>query len=223
VVEITYRDQLDIFDPADWTWPVHVIGLGGIGSALLLPLAKIGVGEIHIWDDDRVEAHNVPAQMLYRKSDVGRKKVDAALDVIGQYELPVTLIGHDQWVDETTDLEGVVLSGVDSMLSRKAIWQAVKDNALVPLYMDGRIASEFAQVLTIDPVNQSDIEEYEGAWLFDDASATALPCASRTIIHPPLQVAAWMTANLTLFARGERLEVHQIGNLGVSQYTAGVR
>ena len=36
----SYADQQQIFDPDKFTWPVHVIGLGGIGSALLLQLTS---------------------------------------------------------------------------------------------------------------------------------------------------------------------------------------
>ena len=58
-VPLDFSHQTDIFDPNEFGWPVHLIGAGGIGSALALPVMKIGVREIHLWDTDDVEPHNV--------------------------------------------------------------------------------------------------------------------------------------------------------------------
>lgn len=72
-----YSDQTDIFDPAKFGWPVHLIGVGGIGSAVVFPLLKLGIHELHVWDSDKVEPRNIPAQLVYRLSDVGTSKVEA--------------------------------------------------------------------------------------------------------------------------------------------------
>lgn len=214
---IPFGDQADIFDPKRWTWPLHVIGLGGIGSALLLPLVKLGVSEIHIWDNDIVEPHNVPAQLLYRVSDVGKSKVEAAASVIDSYGMDVRIHQHNQWVTPSTELEGVVMSGVDSITSRQLIWEAVKYNPQVPLYVDGRIGSENVQVLTANPSDDDSITRYE-SWFFSAEEAADLPCSARTIIHSPLQVAAWMIIQLTLYARGELPKGCVLANLREMKY-----
>lgn len=218
---IPYNDQIEIFDPAEWVWPIHVIGLGGIGSALLLPLVKLGVREIHLWDDDEVEPHNVPAQLLYRRSDVGRPKVEAAAEIIESYGLDVTVIQHPFWVTPSTRLEGVVLSGVDSMTSRRAIWEAIKFNPQVPLYLDGRIGGEQVQTFSVDPVDDESIDRYE-PWLVSEADVVDLPCSARTIIHSPLQVAVWMIEQLTLYARGELSTGFAAANLRKMQYVMSI-
>ncbi len=219
---VSYADQVDIFDPKRWTWPVHVIGLGGIGSALLLPLVKLGVREIHLWDDDTVEPHNVPAQLLYRASDVGKPKVSAAAEIIESYGLDVTVIQHSCWVTPATQLEGVVMSGVDSMASRRAIWEAIKFNPQVPFYLDGRIGGQQVQVFAVDPVDDQSIERYE-PWLVSDTDVVDLPCSARTIIYAPLQVAVWMTSQLTLYAQGELPTGFAAANLWEMQYVASIR
>ena len=66
---------------------VGVVGIGGIGSPIALTLAKMGVGEIVVWDYDKVEIHNTGSQ-LYRKQDVGFNKVEALRNII------VELTGH---------------------------------------------------------------------------------------------------------------------------------
>ena len=67
--------QLEYFDPtALRDEEVHVIGLGAIGSHVCEMLARIGVENIHIYDFDTVEAHNI-ANQNYFYDDVGVLKV----------------------------------------------------------------------------------------------------------------------------------------------------
>jgi len=220
---IDYSDQTDIFDPRTFSWPVHVIGLGGVGSALFALLVKLGVSEVHVWDHDTVEPHNIPAQQLYRsRSDVGVSKVVAACDYAIRQEVDCNVVPHDEFVDSTTKLEGVVISGVDSMRSRKAIWDALKFNTLTPLYMDGRIGGEQWSLLTLNPSDFDQIERYEQT-LFSDEDASPLPCAARTVIHPPAVLTGHMVANLTLFARGMRPKESLSGHLRAMQYLVSAR
>ena len=201
---VSYADQTDIFDPEEFTWPVHVIGLGGIGSALVLPLVKLGLrSPIHLWDDDQViEPHNIPAQLVYRPADIGKPKAETITEILTPYaDDRCELIPHAEKVSDSTKLEGVVISGVDSMSSREAIWQAVQYNVEVPLYMDGRIGGEQLQLLTLNPSDFEEVGFYEN-WLFDDDDASPLPCAARTVIGPPVVLAGMIITQLTRFARG---------------------
>jgi molybdopterin-synthase adenylyltransferase len=61
---------------------VVVLGAGGLGSWSASGLACAGVGRIVVVDDDRVELSNLNRQILYRASDLGRPKVDAAADAL---------------------------------------------------------------------------------------------------------------------------------------------
>ncbi len=209
-----YSDQTDIFDPAKFAWPVHMIGLGGIGSATVLPLVKLGLrSTLHLWDNDEVEPRNIPAQLIYRPSDVGKSKVQATIDTLSGYiEAPTELQGHTEFVTATTDLSGVVISGVDSMSARNDIWQAVKWNPEVPLLLDGRIGGEQLTLLALSPSDPEAIEYYEELWLFPDEEGAELPCAARTVIHPVVVLAGCIVAQLTRFARGlpptQYIDVH---------------
>ncbi|HVX24568.1 MAG TPA: ThiF family adenylyltransferase [Candidatus Saccharimonadales bacterium] len=200
----SYADQTDIFDPARFTWPVHVIGLGGIGSSLVLPLVKLGLRtELHLWDDDElIEPHNIPAQLVYRRSDIGKAKAPTMVEILEPYcEPQCQLVPHAEKVTSETPLSGIVISGVDSMASRQAIWEAIKLNFEVPLYIDGRIGGEQIQLFTVDPSDLDASELYEEGWLFPDEDGAELPCAARTVIGPPVVLAGMIITQLTRFAR----------------------
>lgn len=59
---------------------VLVVGLGGLGSVASLYLANAGVGHLVINDFDRVDATNLPRQILFRDSDVGEYKTHATAE-----------------------------------------------------------------------------------------------------------------------------------------------
>lgn len=204
LLPVSYADQTDIFNPATFTWPVHVIGVGGIGSALVLPLIKLGLSsKLHLWDPDRVEPHNIPAQLIYRPTDIGKLKVEAAADTLAGFsEGKCEIVCHSEYVGPSTPLDGVVISGVDSMAARYDIWEGVRYNVEVPLYMDGRIGGEQMQLFTLNPSNYEAVVFYETEWLFPDEEGSDLPCAARTVIHPPTVLAGHIIAQLTRFARG---------------------
>ncbi len=57
---------------------VAVFGVGGVGGYVVEVLARSGVGELDLFDDDRVCLTNVNRQILALISTVGRHKVDVA-------------------------------------------------------------------------------------------------------------------------------------------------
>lgn len=57
-----------------------VVGAGGLGCPAAQYLAGGGVGRLLLNDFDRVDASNLPRQILFTPDDIGRLKVDAARD-----------------------------------------------------------------------------------------------------------------------------------------------
>jgi adenylyltransferase/sulfurtransferase len=57
-----------------------IAGLGGLGSISAYYLAAAGVGRLMIVDRDRVAVENLNRQILHNTVDIGRPKVDSALE-----------------------------------------------------------------------------------------------------------------------------------------------
>lgn len=200
-----YSDQRKIFDPESWGWPVHLIGAGGVNNLVGPMLAKMGITELHVWDDDTLEERNCPAEMSYSYRMVGRPKVDAMEDAI-QYLMGPTfrLSKHYERVTAETKLSGIVIAGVDSMASRKVIWQAVQNNLIdIPLFIDGRSGGEDWQIFAFPPVDYDLADSYAGenGWLFDDAEAAKLDCGARNIVYVAGRLASEITRIITRFHR----------------------
>ena len=54
---------------------VLIIGVGGLGSAILPYLVAAGVGEIGIIDEDTIDYTNLQRQVIYKTNSVGKSKV----------------------------------------------------------------------------------------------------------------------------------------------------
>jgi molybdopterin/thiamine biosynthesis adenylyltransferase len=64
---------------------VTILGVGGLGSWALCGLACAGVGHVRLVDHDTIDISNLNRQLLYRREDVGRRKVEAAAEAIAAF------------------------------------------------------------------------------------------------------------------------------------------
>jgi molybdopterin/thiamine biosynthesis adenylyltransferase len=101
---------------------VLIVGLGGLGSIAAQYLAGAGLGRLILADRDRVEASNLQRQTLYRQSDVGLAKTEAALRQLAALnpEVRLELADEQSWPAQIAQAD-VVLDCTDNFPSRHAI------------------------------------------------------------------------------------------------------
>jgi len=102
---------------------VLVVGAGGLGSPAALYLAAAGVGTLGIVDFDVVDESNLQRQILFSASDVGRPKVEAAVERLRGINPEIRIVPHAVRFDLDNALELVrsydlVLDGSDNFPTR---------------------------------------------------------------------------------------------------------
>ena len=102
---------------------VLLIGAGGLGSPAALYLAAAGVGTLGIVDFDEVDLTNLQRQVIHGTSDIGRLKIDSAIDRIGEINPHVHVERYDTALKSSNALEiardyDVLVDGTDNFPTR---------------------------------------------------------------------------------------------------------
>lgn len=84
---------------------VCIIGLGGTGSHLALSLISIGVENLLIVDFDNIELSNTARQVLYNEDDIGRNKIDVAVEKLLKYNSKANIVALNRHIQELGDLD----------------------------------------------------------------------------------------------------------------------
>jgi molybdopterin/thiamine biosynthesis adenylyltransferase len=100
-----------------------VVGLGGLGGAVVEILARVGVGRLVLVDGDRFEDSNLNRQLLSSVEGLSRPKADSALRRVAEINPSVAAEAHAEFLTaENADgiLQGcdVVVDCLDNLPSR---------------------------------------------------------------------------------------------------------
>jgi molybdopterin/thiamine biosynthesis adenylyltransferase len=137
---------------------VAVVGAGGLGGYILEELARLGVGQIIVLDDDVFEEHNLNRQLLSAPAKLGRVKVEVAAERLAEINPAVTVRAVRARCDKAqgaTLLTGAdcVVDAVDNVSSRLEL-EEVCEGLSVPL-VHGAIGGWYGHVMTIFPGERS--------------------------------------------------------------------
>jgi molybdopterin/thiamine biosynthesis adenylyltransferase len=192
--------QSDLVETDALEIPIVMIGCGGIGSFSALALAKMGCTQLTVYDDDRVEEHNIPNQ-LYRPCDIGQLKVICLAEIIKDFTGTAVDARPDRVQGQR--LQGIVVSGVDSMEARRRIWdRSIRYKAGVTAYIDARMGAEVARIYTVHPADPDDIRFYERT-LYSDDDAMQVPCTAQAIIYNCFGIASLVAGQVKRVTMGE--------------------
>ena len=209
-----YHRQHGLYNPTEHANDhVTFIGVGGIGSFAAFATGKLGVPKITLVDDDTVELHNAPNQMhpvTWFEPDVtaiGEPKVDVTAKMIldhsgGLVDVCPVNAKHDG----VAQYDGVVVSGLDSMAARQAVWdEKIKGNVAVNLYIDARISGQLILIYAVpDPYVPDVCKKYEET-LHSDEEAERVSCTERGIIDVGFQCGALISRMIRRHFNGEAI------------------
>jgi len=140
---------------------VLVIGVGGLGSPVVMYLASSGVGHVVISDDDQVDLTNLQRQIVHRTADVGRDKVSSARDVMLALN------------------PGIEVSAINARLSGEALREQVRLADVVVDASDNfatRFALNEACVMEKTPLVSGSVIRMEGQVTVFRADQPGSPC-----------------------------------------------
>ena len=177
--EEVYERQLGIIDMGGLQKSRAVlIGAGSVGSMVAITLAKMGVKDMQVWDNDTVEIHNLPSQ-FYRIRDIGILKVIALGSIILEYTGIQIGVKPNLYTGQTLHTPVIIVT-TDTMASRLvAFKQACKRRCW---FIDARMGAELGIVFKINCAVKAQQKYYLKNWFSDD-EAEELPCTARTIIY----------------------------------------
>ena len=179
--------HLSVFQPhAFGNRRVDVVGCGAVGSRIAMSLAKLGIENIHLWDDDRVEEHNIPNQ-VFDLGDLGKLKVVALAEKIRTATGTAATVSQER-VSGAQPLGEVVFLLVDSMESRKEIWEgALKYKLATSLLIETRMGADEGRVYVLNPNRLEDVTGWEKT-LYTDAEAETSACGASVSVGPTAEI-----------------------------------
>lgn len=131
-----------------------VVGVGGLGCAVLNYLAAVGVGTLGLVDYDQVSISNLNRQVLHWTEDAGRWKTESAAEKLARLNPEVRLFPVKDRLDEEALRQlivqyDVVLDCTDSLTTRAALNRVAVGNGK-PL-VHGGVSGFSGQVTAVLP------------------------------------------------------------------------
>lgn len=139
---------------------VNIVGVGAIGSHIAHQLAKSGMQNVTLWDLDRISTHNIPNQH-FSVDDIGKNK---AVVMAEQIKRDTGMEYRVRKVWRKQSFKGLVFSCVDSMATRKAILEKMKEG----MFIETRMGVYHGQIFSIDPRKEEQTKFWMGHYVGDD-------------------------------------------------------
>ena len=113
---------------------VIVFGVGGVGGYTVEALARTGVGQIDVVDNDNVSLSNINRQIIALHSTVGRKKVEVIKERINDIDKAIVVNSYDVFLtpDNINDFDlkkyDYVIDAIDTVKSKIALAELCDKN-----------------------------------------------------------------------------------------------
>jgi molybdopterin/thiamine biosynthesis adenylyltransferase len=208
--------HLEFFNPIKLEDSIHIIGVGAIGSNLAETIARLGLTNIHLYDFDVVNKHNV-ANQLYFDDQIDKPKVECIAETMRRINPDIDITIHDKGWSTGTKLAGYVFLAVDDIEIRKQIVKENRYNTSIKAMFDFRMGLEDAQHYACDWSNQKNIDNFYASMDFtheEAKEATPISACGTTlsVISTIRIVVSSGISNFINFVKGEKLKTMIIAN-----------
>ena len=151
---------------------VTIIGAGGIASALVTILAQMGFKKFHIWDDDKLEEHNL-STTAYPDDFVGASKVSCAKEMIYKFNKKAVVDMYLKRWEPGCYLSDIVLLTPDNMETRLDVHMQWKKNNNRKALIDMRMGALTMEVISVDKDNDNFGKTWQPSSAISDEACTA--------------------------------------------------
>lgn len=160
VLNITrHRNTFDPQPVIEAGHTISVVGAGSLGSQVVEALARLGLPNIEVFDDDVVEAHNVPNQ-AFGLAEIGKPKVDALAEIILR-DTGIRITARRERYNGKQRLGSIVFCCPDSMATRRLVFESgCRMKLHVQVLIESRIGVDQGRVYLINPCEPRHIDVY---------------------------------------------------------------
>lgn len=157
-MSIVTRSEQERFKDAKIT----VIGCGGIGGETIEMLARMGIGELVLVDEDAFDLSNLNRQTLASLKDLGLSKSAVAADKVRLINPYVKVTAFHEHVDgDNIDIiigdSDIVIDALDNVLTRVIVSRKALEKGIP--YIHGAIHGTLGQITVFLPNSDKTYEE----------------------------------------------------------------
>ena len=179
---------------------ITLIGVGATGSRIFEALINLGFSDIHLYDPDVVENHNI-ANQLYTAKDVGELKVHAAStwETCNTGEAACAKVYPEKIEGNCRHkVKGIVFLLTDTMLSRGEIANnTLKMNPNVELVIETRMAISHGNINMFNPMIMKEYLQWFATLISDDAGEESA-CGTSLTIGTTASIIANIAVNMMI-------------------------
>jgi len=202
-----YFKQEALFNPEiEGLQPIHIYGIGSIGSHLALSLAKTGYKNITVYDYDTVELSNTPAQQ-YKPSQNGMLKTQALKNTVEE-ATGTTISTENIKITTSFQIENTIGSihiiCFDNIESRQLIYDKLKNSNCH--LIDGRIGGFQYEIYTIKGKNTKYENSLEGEF-------KELTCGEKCLYGVNSLISSKITGQVINISKNRKNPYKVIGHL----------
>jgi molybdopterin/thiamine biosynthesis adenylyltransferase len=133
---------------------VFLAGVGGLGSPVAIYLTAAGIGTLRIADHDKVELSNLNRQVIHWEENIGKRKVDAAVEKLSKLNSDVKIETIAETITEANVAKLVgdsdlIVDAMDNLPTRYILNKAAIDKGIP--FFHGAVYGFEGRAMTVLP------------------------------------------------------------------------